>query len=95
MLQSCVSTRDDPVFELSDPELWPFCAPWEFCLVPSAGMVARVFEKTGFVVKCQHRLTDFRFDADSETSILRSGGAGEQIGRLGAPLFMVLEKNRP
>ena len=77
LLQSCVSDRQDPVFELSDPRRWPFCADWEFCLVPSASMVRAIFEKLGLCLRACFRLGDFVFD---------------ETATFGDPIYMVLEK---
>jgi len=60
VIQSCIAPRDDHVFELSDSQKYPFCASWEFALVPSPGMLKRVFEHAGFRNVTMHRLSEFR-----------------------------------
>ncbi|MBV8448722.1 MAG: class I SAM-dependent methyltransferase [Hyphomicrobiales bacterium] len=93
LLQSCVCNREEPVFELSDPARWPFCADWELCLVPSASMVQALFEKLGLHIRASFRLSDFV--VDDETISVKPGPAQnkpERIARLGDPVYLVMEK---
>ena len=94
LIQSCVCTRQDPVFELSDPLRWPFCADWEFCLVPSAAMVQAVFEKLGLRLRASFRLGDFMVDAKATSVKIRPAPdcEPERIARLGDPVYLVFEK---
>ncbi|MBV9241247.1 MAG: class I SAM-dependent methyltransferase [Acidobacteria bacterium] len=94
VLQSCVSDRQEPVFELSDPTRWPFCAEWEFCLVPSAPMVRAIFEKLKLEVRASFRLSDFVVDGNAPLVKIRSASRvdGERVARLGDPIYLVLEK---
>ena len=90
ILQSCVSDRDDEVFELSDHNRWPFCADYEFCLVPSAAMVESVFAKTGLRTVASFRLSDFDVDLeDQRVTVSRTTHAGTPNG---SPIYLVLEK---
>jgi SAM-dependent methyltransferase len=96
ILQSCVSSKSDPVFELSDPAAWPFCQEWEYCLVPSAPMVEAVFRRVGFGIRACYRLSEFEIDLITETA--RAGGIfnDEAIrSRFGSdPIYMVLERDQ-
>ena len=94
LLQSCVSNRHEPVFELSDPTRWPFCADWEFCLVPSASMVRAVFDKLGFRLRANFRLSDFVVDENATSVKIGPAAVGEheRVARLGDPIYLVLEK---
>ena len=94
LLHSCVSSRQDPVFELSDPARWPFCADWEFCLVPSASMVQAIFEKLGLRLCASFRLSDFIVDENANSVKIRSAPLteSERVAGLADPIYMVLEK---
>jgi SAM-dependent methyltransferase len=94
LLQSCVSNRREPVFELSDPACWPLCADWEYCLVPSAPMVQAIFEKLGLRLRASFRLSDFMIDENANLAI-RSAllGESERVARFGDPVYLVLEKS--
>jgi SAM-dependent methyltransferase len=94
LIQSCVSDRRDPVFELSDPARWPFCADWEYCLVPSASMVQTVFQRLGLRLRASFQLNDFAVDEKATSVKIRPAPESEpdQIARLDGPIYLVLEK---
>jgi SAM-dependent methyltransferase len=96
ILQSCVSSRPDPVFELSDPAAWPFCQEWEYCLVPSAPMVEAVFRRVGFRVRASYRLSKFEIDLATETASAGGRFDDEAIrSRFGGdPIYLVLEREQ-
>jgi len=50
IISSCISPKEEPLFELSDPAQFPFCASWEFALVPTASMLQKTFEYAGFKI---------------------------------------------
>jgi SAM-dependent methyltransferase len=94
LLQSCVSNRREPVFELSDATRWPFCGDWEFCLVPSASMVQAIFEKLGLRLRASFRLSDFMIDENANLAIRSAPlGESERVARFGDPVYLVLEKS--
>ncbi len=50
MISSSVSPKEEALFELSDPKMFPFCASWEFALVPTAKMLEKIIEHAGFKI---------------------------------------------
>jgi hypothetical protein len=47
LIQSSITPRAGDLLELSNPAQLPFCASWEFALVPTASMLRKIFEHAG------------------------------------------------
>jgi SAM-dependent methyltransferase len=62
VIQSSCTPLGGDVFELSDPEKFDFCAPWEFALVPSASVLRKICEHAGFKVIAMTHLNEFDDD---------------------------------
>lgn len=62
VIQSSVAAREEDLFELSYPGKFPFCASWEFALVPTATMLRKVFEHAGFGIEGLTDLSEFLDD---------------------------------
>lgn len=62
VMQCCVTAREGNLLELSDPAKFPFCASWEFALVPTATMLFKILESAGFAVADMLDISEFFID---------------------------------
>jgi SAM-dependent methyltransferase len=64
VMQCCITAREGDLLELSHPAKFPFCASWEFALVPTGTMLRKILETASFEVEEMRDLAEFSIDGD-------------------------------
>jgi 2-polyprenyl-3-methyl-5-hydroxy-6-metoxy-1,4-benzoquinol methylase len=84
LIQSSITPRAGDLLELSNPAQFPFCASWEFALVPTASMLRKIFEHAG----CKAL-------ALIDSSQLPRNPVAKRRQKLAGPVYLACQPPRP